>query len=99
MLQDFCIFDAKAEAYIEPFKCHAVGQAIRSFMDIIANPQSVIAKHPEDFVLFHLGSWDQFTGSYTSFTTPKPIATALSLISRLQSEQSGGSFSEEVKDA
>ena len=59
------IFDTKAEAYLRPFFAQSSGSAIRSFMDEINNsktPDAPLAMHPEDYVLFEIGSWDEKEG-------------------------------------
>jgi len=56
------VFDRKAEAFMAIFTVQGLGQAIRSFEDACGDPQHEFAKHPEDFILFCLGSYDQETG-------------------------------------
>lgn len=57
----FSIFDGKAKAYMTPFFLPEKGQAIRAFMDEV-NSDSVCGKHPEDFTLFCIGSFDSSSG-------------------------------------
>lgn len=56
--QVFTVYDSKAEAYLQPFFSVSKGAAIRSFSDAINDSQSTIGKHPEDYILFALGSFD-----------------------------------------
>lgn len=80
----FAIYDSKAEAYNTPFCFNTIGQATRAFTDEAQNPQSSIAKHPEDFTLFELGSFDDSSASFELHATPKSIGTALEFVSRGQ---------------
>lgn len=56
------IRDQKAEAWLNPMFFLARGQAVRSFSDAVNGREGDIAKHPEDYTLFEIGSFDQTTG-------------------------------------
>lgn len=56
------IRDQKAEAWLNPMFFLARAQAVRSFQDAVNGREGDIAKHPEDYTLFHLGYFDQLTG-------------------------------------
>lgn len=56
------IRDSKAEAWLNPMFFLARGQAIRAFSDAVNDPKSDFYKHPEDYVLFELGYFNQLTG-------------------------------------
>ncbi len=58
----FSIYDVKVEAYGPPFYARTFGEAERFFRDILADPNSVQGKHPEDYQLFRVGEFDQGTG-------------------------------------
>lgn len=59
----FCVRDQKAECFpFAPFAVKARGEAIRSFIDLVNDGQSQVAKHPEDYELFEVGRWNQSTG-------------------------------------
>lgn len=62
--QVVCVRDAALEGFARPFFVPSLGQAIRSFSDEIVrvaedNPMS---KHPEDYDLYHVGSFDDSVG-------------------------------------
>lgn len=61
----FSVYDAKAEAYMAPFVAASKGFAIRMFLDEASRPDSMCAKHPEDFRLFHVGEFDDATAVVT----------------------------------
>lgn len=59
------IHDTKAEAFSQPMFFQAVGQALRSFIDAVTDERdgnNNFAKHPEDFNLFRIGTFDDQTG-------------------------------------
>lgn len=62
MLNVYSFYDSKAKTYHTPFFLKQDGQAIRAFLDLVNNPQTDIAKYPEDFSLFKLGQFDDETG-------------------------------------
>lgn len=59
------IRDRSADVYGQPSYTTAIGIAIRSFSDEInrADPGNMLHKHPYDFDLYHLGSYDDSTGN------------------------------------
>lgn len=77
-IQIFAVFDKKAVVYMSPFYFLQKGQAIRAFEDSVNDPQSAFYKHPEDYSLFELGTFDDTSGIITS-RNPNFIEEALSL--------------------
>jgi len=65
----FSIYDTKAKAYNTPFYMLQEGQALRGFMDLVNDPQTSISKHPSDYILFMIGTFDDQT-SITENTVP-----------------------------
>lgn len=58
------IYDRKIGAYGRPLFCRAIGEGMRIFRDEVnrAAEDNILFKHPEDFDLFHVGSFDEFSG-------------------------------------
>ncbi len=54
----FTIYDEKAKAYLPPFTLPTTPMAVRSFADCVNNPEHAFGRHPQDFTLFDLGSFD-----------------------------------------
>lgn len=61
----FSVYDSKSEAYMQPFHAPSKGAAIRSFSDCLSDPSHPFAKHPGDYSLFELGSYDDSTASFS----------------------------------
>lgn len=76
-LKVFTVYDAKVEAYMQPFMLQSQGQAVRSWMDVVNDAKTQFSKHPEDFTLFYIADYDENTGRYENLTAPVPVATAL----------------------
>jgi hypothetical protein len=80
LLQVFSVYDSKAEAYLPPFYIPAIGAAIRHFSDSANDPQTAFHKHPEDYGLFHLGSFDDNLCSFDLLPTPLHLGLAQDLL-------------------
>lgn len=55
----FSVWDAKAEAYLQPFFARKDAVALRMFRTEVNNPDSDFCRHAEDYVLFRIGSFCQ----------------------------------------
>lgn len=68
ILKIFTIFDVKAGAYLPPFYLPQTAMAVRTFADCIKDPEHSFGKHPEDYTLMAIGSFDDMTA--LAITTP-----------------------------
>lgn len=75
-LNIFSVYDEKAQAYNTPFFQAHIGQAIRSFSDLVSDTKTTLNKHPEDYSLYHIGDYDDTNGKIVSFTEPKFLSRA-----------------------
>ncbi|WNK12845.1 MAG: nonstructural protein [Microvirus sp.] len=77
ILQIFSVLDRKAKNYNLPFYCPTIEVAQRAFAQSVNDPASGMAyTHPEDFTLYHIGTFDDETGYTTSFE-PVPKGNGL----------------------
>lgn len=76
LLQIHAVYDRATGAYMQPFFVRSRGEAIRTFMDAVKDAQSPFARHPEDFSLFVLGTWDDGTAEIKC-GEPERLITAL----------------------
>lgn len=60
--------DRAADAYMRPFFVPTVGMAVRSFSDEVrrGGEDNPMAKHPDDYDLYRLGTFDEDTGGLES---------------------------------
>lgn len=67
--------DIKTGAYQAPTAVAHLGAAIRAFEDGIKSPNkdTDIARHPEDFELYELGTYNDENGKIDTHETPKFI--------------------------
>jgi len=66
--QVFVILDTKADAFGTPFFQHTVGLAMRACADLVRDPSTVVHRHPEDFVLFRLGTYNDQNATFETGT-------------------------------
>lgn len=69
----YVIFDSTAQIYNTPFKFINDQTCIRAATDIRRDPSTEIYKHPSDFTLFGLGTYDDTTAEVMPYGTLKRI--------------------------
>lgn len=75
------IRDQKMDAFMRPFVVPALGVAIRGFSDEVNRKDSDMSKHPEDYALYHLGSFDEDFGQLESLVPgAKQLALATEVL-------------------
>jgi len=79
-LQAYSVRDSKAEIFNVPFYGNTHGEAERSFMQVTNDPASNISKFPEDYDLYHIGTYDQTTGILQPLATPQHMLKALAVV-------------------
>lgn len=69
------IRDRVADTYQPPFCVPAIGLAVRTFTDELnrAAADNLLYRHPDDFDLFQLGTYDDATGMVTQDSIPRQI--------------------------
>lgn len=79
------VWDRAADAFMNPFVVPSLGLAIRSFQDEINRPEGDMFKHPDDFDLYHLGLFDQDTGTFeVEKGLPKQLSIGKQLSTKLK---------------
>lgn len=76
----FSVYDSKAEAYMQPFFMAAKGAAIRAFSDLVNDPQHTFGKHPADYTLFELGSYEDCTSEFKIHPTPCSLGVGVEFV-------------------
>lgn len=85
----YCVYDAKAEAYLQPFFCDSKGLAIRGFTDEVNKPTSPFNKWAADFTLFELGSFDDSSAKFLLHSTPISVGVALEFVNAVKDPKQG----------
>lgn len=71
--------DIKAQAYLTPITVRTIEEGIRLFSNQTKDPQSAFHKNPEDYVLHHVGDYNELNGEIKP-CAPHAIATASQLL-------------------
>lgn len=76
-LHIYSIYDAKAEAYIQPFFATNEGMAKRMFHKAANDPETDFYKYAQDYTLFFIGFFSQSTGILHPNKAPETLGGAL----------------------
>lgn len=79
-LNAYTIFDTASGVYMRPFFAAADGEALRGFKDIATDATHQVGKHPEDYTLFRLGSFNDTTAALQG-EAPEKLMTGLEAVS------------------
>lgn len=82
ILEVFTVFDQKSLTYSNPAFYINDKVALREFMDLANSDESLIGKHPEDYVLMLLGTWNDVSGKIDPLLTPRTIGKAIQYVNR-----------------
>ena len=78
----FAIYDKCVGVFSQPYFMQHKGQMIRAFSDEVNNPESQFFKHPGDFDLFCLGSYNDNSGGLSPLAQPEFISSAVEFKSK-----------------
>ena len=73
----FTIYDNKAMAYLPPFFLHRTEMALRTFSDCVNSKDHQFGRHPADYNIFELGTYDDEHAKITEYTAPKNLGNGL----------------------
>lgn len=81
----YALFDSAAKAYISPFFLAEDGQALRTFSDNVnSDHENNISRHPDQFTLFKLGTYDDSNAKIETLDAPLSLANGLELVTEPQ---------------
>lgn len=80
LLQIFTVYDSKAEAFITPFFMQNIPTAVRVFGDMVNSHDHAFAKHPEDYTLYHLGSYDDDNGNFNLMESKSSLGVGIQFV-------------------
>jgi len=75
-LKVYTIYDSKIQTYMRPFFLQANGAARRAFEDLVNDKSTEISRHPEDYTLFELATFDDQTGVFENANAPTSLGLA-----------------------
>lgn len=84
ILKAYALFDEKAGAFALPFFCQNHSIAIRMVQEVGMDLNTTVGRHPNDFILYHVGEWDDQVGQFIAF----PVV-GLGLVGALIAQERG----------
>lgn len=80
MLRAYSIFDNKALVYNPPFFAPTNGAAVRIMADTANDMSTSIGRHPNDYILYCVGHYDDSNGMMTPYSPLEHVIDAVSLV-------------------
>lgn len=93
LLQAFCLLDTKTGIHHAPWFMAHFGAAIRTVQDLASDSNTIVGRHPADYCLMEIGTFDDQTGHLQS-CVPRSLGTAVSFVKGEQQAPLG--FGEEL---
>lgn len=78
MKQLYSLYDSKAEHYASPVMAPTDAVARRMLAVVVDDPSTELGRHPEDFILFRIGAFNEELGRLTP-CEPIAICNAIEL--------------------
>lgn len=74
--QIMAVRDRAIDSFGQPFFAQAIGQATRQFADAVnsGKQDDNLALHPEDFDLYHLGTYDDAGAKFDLLPQPRLVS-------------------------
>lgn len=94
ILNAYSIYDNKALQYHPPFFASTDGAAVRSLRDLANDPNTTVGRHPSDYVLYKVGTYNDQNGQFIGNTPLLHVMDAVALVelqSNLFTSQHNGS--------
>lgn len=82
ILQAFSVFDSKAELFVQPFFSPTIATACREFGEACNNTDQNFHKHSGDYTLFHIGHFDQNSGTFIPIEAKTNLGLAATFINK-----------------
>jgi len=73
----YAVFDSVAGMHLTPFVAQNHGVAVRSFGDQCGNPNSPFHIHPDNYILFHIGTYDLQSARVENCERAERLGTAM----------------------
>lgn len=78
----FAIYDSGVSTWMVPIFARNKGEIMRSFIEAVNNPESKFFKHPADYTLFEIGTWDDDKCVFDLLKTPVRLGVAIEYLQK-----------------
>ena len=82
MINVYSVFDEKVKAFGPIFEGKTDGAVIRSCTDTANDATLQFGKHPGDFVLYRIATFDDEKGQFVNITPPERLVSFSSLVTK-----------------
>lgn len=79
LMQIFSVYDGKSKAFARPFFSFNVSTATRELQASVREGGSLLSKFPDDFQLWHIGTFNDEVGSVDPLVPPVCVCNVSSL--------------------
>lgn len=86
----FAIYDSGISTWLTPLYFRNKGEAIRWWAEVCNNPEAKISKHPADYTLFEVGTWNDDNNSFNLLAAPVKLGLALEFVKTIPAEGARG---------
>lgn len=76
----YAIYDTKASYFMTPWPCRNVGIARREFATAVSNKDTALGRYPADYVLYHVGEYNDADGTVASLTPACRICDGVEIL-------------------
>lgn len=76
----YSIYDVQSATYLHPLFCKQDGEASRVFHDLCHDENHPCGKHPADYTLVRIGTWNDADGKLTGDSVPEKIVSGLEIL-------------------
>lgn len=76
----FAVFDVKSDLYGTPFFMNSQGEAVRAFKDAANDDGTMVGKHPADFKLCWISTFDDETAKFSEVFPVVSLGFALDYV-------------------
>lgn len=80
LLQVFSVYDSGVHIWKSPIFSRSQREVLGLFVEAVNTPTTEFAKHPTDFTLFRLGTWDDSTCKFDLLITPISVRKAIECV-------------------
>lgn len=86
IINAYSIYDRKTLAYFPPFYAPTHGGAVRSLADLVQDMNTSVGRHPNDYVLYCVGIFDDSKGALLAQSPIEHVIDASALVRAMQQE-------------
>lgn len=80
----FAVHDRVVESFGSPFTAQTDAEAKRMFMGAASDPDTYLAKNPQDFSLYQVGTFNNSTGELTAVTPVVFVCSTDEVLNRVK---------------